>query len=277
MRCSAGCLSVRSNSNWPSLRKKRCSNASRTVKWNGFSVWGEIAREEGDRKTAQDSFEFIEIQTQQPGYRLRAALNLLEMAQETSGGKGLNKIKERYLELIGQYPILDQSLQLYLSYYNFLAFRLGEAPRSIRELKAALDNPLSTRSKARLKMLLGDILVFDQKFNQALVYFTQIQQELKNDVLAQQARFQVARTSFFKGDFDWSLTQLKVLRNSSTQLIANDAMQLSLTISDNNWGDTTQLALKKYARADLLAYQKKNKEAIEVLQDVLDNHKGGSN
>jgi len=77
-----------------------------------------------------------------------------------------------------------------------------------------------------------------------------------------------------KGDFDWALTQLKVLRNSSTQLIANDAMQLSLTISDNNWGDSTQVALKKYARADLLSYQEKRTEAIAELQDLLDNHKG---
>ena len=238
-----------------------------------FSL-GELTREEEDLKTAKECFEYIELQTQQPAYRLRAALNLVEIAQAETGVKGFKKIKEEYLKLVNEYPLLDQTLKLYLSYYEFLTFKLGESQYSIQELKASLQTPLSTRSKARLKMLLGDILVFDQKFNQALVYFTQIQQDLKNDVLAQEARFQVARTSFFKGDFNWALTQLKVLRNSSTQLIANDAMQLSLTISDNNWGDSTQIALKKYAKADLLAYQKKNEEAIVQLQDLLDNHKG---
>ena len=125
-------------------------------------------------------------------------------------------------------------------------------------------------------MALGDILVFDQKFNRALIYFSQIQKEkgLKNDVLSQNARFKVAQTSFYKGDFDWALTQLKVLRGSTSQLIANDAMQLSLLIADNSLEDSTQTALKKYARADLLAYQNKTKEAITVLDDILQNHKG---
>ncbi len=84
----------------------------------------------------------------------------------------------------------------------------------------------------------------------------------------------MAQTSFYKGDFDWALTQLKVLRSSTSQLIANDAMQLSLLISDNSLEDSTQTALKKYARADLLAYQNKTKEAISVLDDILLNHKG---
>ena len=66
----------------------------------------------------------------------------------------------------------------------------------------------------------------------------------------------MAQTSFYKGDFDWALTQLKVLRGSTSQLIANDAMQLSLLISDNSLEDSTQTALKKYARADFLALSK---------------------
>ena len=127
---------------------------------------------------------------------------------------------------------------------------------------------------AYLKLALGDILVYDQRFNEALIIFTQVQKSVKNDVLGQDARFKVAQTSFYKGDFDWALTQLKVLRSSTSQLIANDAMQLSLLISDNSLEDSTQTALKKYARADLLAYQNKNTEAIEVLEDILQNHKG---
>jgi tetratricopeptide (TPR) repeat protein len=123
-------------------------------------------------------------------------------------------------------------------------------------------------------LALGDILVFDKKFNEALIYYSQVQKSLKNDVLGQDARFKVAQTSFYKGDFDWALTQLKVLRGSTSQLMANDAMQLSLLISDNSLEDSTQTALKKYAQADLLGYQKKTKAAIAVLSEILQQHKG---
>src|SRR5690606_22945293 len=145
---------------------------------------------------------------------------------------------------------------------------------AIDMLKKCLDLPLNNFSEAHVKMGLGDILVYDQRFNEALIYFTQIQKDLKNDVLGQNARFKVAQTSFYKGDFDWALAQLKILRSSTSQLIANDAMQLSLLISGNIREDSTSTALKKYARAHLLAYQNKTTEAISELEVILRDHKG---
>jgi len=97
---------------------------------------------------------------------------------------------------------------------------------------------------------------------------------VKNDELSQEARFKVARTSYFKGDFEWAQNQLDVLKASSSQLIANDAMELSMLIKDNSQEDSTQSALKKYARADLLAFQNRTSEAISLLEDILLNHKG---
>ena len=123
-------------------------------------------------------------------------------------------------------------------------------------------------------MKLADILVFDEKFNEALIYYSQIQKKVKSNVLAQEARFKVAQTSYFKGDFEWAQIQLDVLKKSASQLIANDAMQLSLMIRDNSLDDSTKTALKKFARADLLTLQNKNNTAISVLQDILTNHKG---
>ena len=123
-------------------------------------------------------------------------------------------------------------------------------------------------------MELADILVFDEKFNQALIYYSQIQKKVQSDVLAQEACFKVAQTSYFKGDFEWAQIQLDVLRKSASQLIANDAMQLSLMIRDNSLEDSTQTALKKYARADLMSFQQKDKDAIDALEDIITNHKG---
>ena len=70
---------------------------------------------------------------------------------------------------------------------------------------------LTAYQEARVKMELADILVFDEKFNEALIYYSQIQKKVQSDVLAQEARFKVARTSYFKGDFEWSQVQLDVL------------------------------------------------------------------
>lgn len=82
------------------------------------------------------------------------------------------------------------------------------------------------------------------------------------------------KTSYYKGDFAWAQTQLDVLKSSTSQLIANDAMELSLIISDNSLEDSTQTALKIFAKADLLAFQNKNQDAIAMYEIILTQHKG---
>ncbi|MGB7393502.1 MAG: tetratricopeptide repeat protein [Pricia sp.] len=235
---------------------------------------GDLALEDKDTETAQEVFEYIAENSGDEITVLNAQLNLIDIQLLDADKKDLEDIQKQFDELIAIHGYKNRTLQLQVAYANFLTFEKNAPEPAIDILKKSLELPLEERVNAFVKLALGDILVFDRKFNQALIYFSQIQKNLKNDVLGQNARFKVAQTSFYKGDFDWALTQLKVLRSSTSQLIANDAMQLSLLISDNSLEDSTQTALKKYARADLLGYQNKTKEAIAELDVILKDHKG---
>ena len=237
---------------------------------------GQICLENQAWDTAENIFSFITDKSNDKDTQLNAALELIEIELKTNPNPNLKDLDKQYQNLLATYGQELNTLNLQIAYANFLTFKMSNAAPAIALLRESMDLPMGRFGTAYLKMALGDILVFDQKFNQALIYFTQVQQSLKNDVLAQDARFKVAQTSFYKGDFDWALTQLKVLRSSTSQLIANDAMQLSLLISDNSQEDSTQTALKKYARADLLAYQNKTQEAIDALTAILTEHKGES-
>lgn len=269
---------------WLFVQQKQYSSAFRQEKaifkrMDGSSVYrlknlGELALEDSEIEVAQSIFEYIVENTNDVVTKLNAQLNLIDILLLNPEKKILEEVQKTYEELIAIHGYKSQTLQLQIAYANFLTFKKDNPESAITILKKSLALPLNKRGNAFVKSALGDILVFDKKFNQALIYFTQIQRSLKNDVLGQDARFKVAQTSFYKGDFDWASTQLKVLRSSTSQLIANDAMQLSLLISDNSLEDSTQTALKKYARADLLAYQNKTSEAIAELNGILENHKG---
>ncbi|MEO9892351.1 tetratricopeptide repeat protein [Aurantibacter sp.] len=232
------------------------------------------ASENEDIETAKEVYQYIIDNAFDEVIKLHAQLDFIALESLDADEKSIEQIQKKYDQLITQYGYENQTLQLQVDYANFLTFTQNTPEAAIVILKKSLELPLNTRGSAFVKMALADILVYNKKFNEALIYYSQIQKRLKNDVLGQNARFKVAQTSFYKGDFDWALTQLKVLRSSTSQLIANDAMQLSLLISDNSLEDSTQTALKKYARADLLAYQNKDKESIAVLDDILENHKG---
>ena len=239
-----------------------------------LNTLGNLAFVEKETETAQDIYQYIADNSGDAVTKLNAQLNLIDIQLLEPTEKDLQDVQKQFEELIDIHGFRSQTLQLQVAYSNFLTFKNENPEKAIQILKQSLELPLNERGKAFVKLALGDILVYDKRFNEALIYFSQIQQNLKNDVLGQNARYKVAQTSFYKGDFDWALTQLKVLRSSTSQLIANDAMQLSLLISDNSLEDSTQTALKKYARADLLAYQNKTKEAITELDDILQNHKG---
>jgi tetratricopeptide (TPR) repeat protein len=229
-----------------------------------------------DYENAEVMINFTIENAPTPEFKMQGYQYLMKIILETATEKEYPAIEQQFEELLTTYGKSVYTYLLQIDYNHFLAFKAGKKALAISNLKALSKANLNARQEAKVKMELADILVFDEKFNKALIYYSQIQSKIKSDVIAQEARFKVARTSYFKGDFPWAKLQLEVLRKSASQLIANDAMELSLMISDNSLEDSTQTALKKFARADLLSLQLKNREAVTVLDELLLNHKGES-
>ena len=233
-----------------------------------------LANEQNAYEIALNIFEFIIQNATDTRLLILANCKLLELQLEIAkDSKIYPEINASYVELLDRYKLGQQSIELQLSYAQFLAFYDKKLDTASTFLKIALKENLPALTAAKLKMMLADVFVAQNKFNQALLYYTQIQLAVKNSPLAQQARFKVAKTSYYKGDFDWAETQLKVLKSSTSQLIANDALELKLLITDHKAIDSLYTALKRYAKADLLMTQKKPKEAILVLDSILENHK----
>lgn len=227
-----------------------------------------------DYENATEVVNFIIENSSTPESKLEGHQYLMKIALSTATKEDYPEIVDRYEFLLNEYGRGKETYLLQIDYNHFLTFQIGEKEEAEGNLERLLEQPLNRYQEARVKMKLADILVYDEKFNEALIYYSQIQNKVKNDVIAQEARFKVAQTSYYKGDFIWAKIQLDVLKKSASQLIANDAMQLSLIIQDNSLEDSTQTALKKYAKADLLVFQTKNNEAIVILKDILTNHKG---
>lgn len=229
-----------------------------------------------DFVVANDIFNYVLENSQDIQMILLAHQYLLDIETQNATNKDLPEIDKKYLDLFKQFGTYEQTLSLQIAYGNFLAFYLQKPEEASRFLKQSLNLNLSAFQEATVKLKLGDILVLQEKFNEALIYYTQIQDNLKNSTISQEARFKVAKTSYYKGDFDWAESQLKILKSSTSQLIANDALDLKLLISDNKYDDSLHVALKLYAKADLLAFQNKNDEAILLLDTILQEHQGES-
>lgn len=232
-----------------------------------------LAAEENETETAKEIFTYILENSDVASVQLYAHQYLISEDIKGANESDFAAIKQRINDLLEQYGSGPNTLDLQILKADFEAFHLKESNTGIATLNQALEIGLNRYQKAEVKMKLADILLLDEKFNQAIIYYAQIEDELKNDEVAHEASLKVAKASYFKGDFEWAQKQLKVLKSSSSQLIANDALELYLLIIDNTVEDSTQTALKKFARADYKLYQNKKQEALDGFKDILANDK----
>jgi len=234
---------------------------------------GLIAENQKQYDDAIAVFNFIIQNTQDIDTKLVGNLKVLLIKTKIATANDYPNIQKDYETLFETYGKTTQTLNLQINYAHFLAFNFNQQDQAISILKNALKFKISEYDLAPVKLELGDILILKEKFNEALIYYTQIERNLKNSTIAQEARFKIAKASYYKGDFKWAESQLKILKSSTSQLTANDALDLKLLISDNRAEDSLQIALTKYAKADLLAFQNKNDQAINILNSVLTDHK----
>ena len=235
------------------------------------------ALDDNDDDTSKTIFNYVLETTQDASTALVAHQYILEIdSQNATTEKELNRIDEAYNLLFNQFGKSDLTLSLQIAYGEFLAFYRQDTESATAFLRQSMTLNISEFQEARVKLLLADILVLQERFNEALIFYSQIQLNLKNSTISQEARFKVAKTSYYKGDFDWAESQLKILKSSTSQLIANDALDLKLLISDNKYEDSTQTALRHYAKADLFAFQNKTDDAIALLSKILEEHEGES-
>jgi tetratricopeptide (TPR) repeat protein len=233
-----------------------------------------LAIEEDDQEVATEILAFVIENTKDLGLLVQAHSYLIELKIKKATEKDFATINTEIETLLKEYEISPFTLSLQLIQAHFVAFNLKKPEQAKAIVKKALDLQLNNYEVAQAKMELADILLFEEKFNQALLYYSQIEMDLKNDVVAHEASLKAAKTSYFKGDFPWALKQFKEMKSANTQLIANDALEYFLLINDNTVADSTQTALKAFAKGDYLLYQNRNQEAIAQFQLVLKTFKG---
>jgi tetratricopeptide (TPR) repeat protein len=235
---------------------------------------GQMAISDNDQDSAQEILSFVLENTNDLELLVQSHSYLIEMKIDHALEKDYPALTAELEGLIQKYGMSPYTLPLLEQQANFTAFHLHDSEKAKAILKSAMELPINRFQMAEAKMALADILLFEEKFNQALIYYSQVNEDMGAEPIGQEASLKTAKTSYYKGDFDWASHQLKVLKSAPTQLIANDALDLFLLISDNTVEDSTQVALKKFARADFLLYQNKKPEALAQFQLILKENKG---
>ena len=234
-----------------------------------------LAMKENEEDVATEIFSFVIENTKDLDLQISSHSFLMEMRINKATAKEYESIDVAFNELIKKYGVTPFSFSLLKLKAHYVSFYKNNAEEGKTILKNMLELPLNREQLAQTKMELADILLFEEKFNQALLYYSQIEADSNNNPIGQEASLKIAKTSYYKADFDWAEHQLKILKSATTQLIANDAMDLFLLLTDaKKEEDSLHVALTKFSRADFLKYQNKNPEALAAFKALLAEQKG---
>jgi predicted Zn-dependent protease len=181
----------------------------------------------------------------------------------------LRALQEEYNKALTELGKNSYTLALMQDLAHLQAFYLDELEQAESLLEEALEVPGATdKVKASIKLELGDIYLFVGEVWDASLLYSQVEKAFKNDPIGHEAKLRNARLSYFIGEFEWAKAQLDVLKAATSKLIANDAMELSLLISDNMDPDSTYTGLSYYARADMMKYRGQNDAALKTLDSI---------
>lgn len=182
----------------------------------------------------------------------------------------LRELRKDYIATLEELANVNETVGMLRQKAQLEAYYLGDLEEATITLNEALDTPgIYESTLAEIKLDLARILIARDYIWDASLLSSQVDKDFKNDILGFEAKFLNARISYYTGDFDWAQAQLDVLKGSTSKLISNDAMELSLLITDNMNMDTIYEPMIIFAEADLLTVQHKFPEAITLLDSIM--------
>ena len=222
----------------------------------------ETALNERQYAAAKEGFEYIVAQKgERNPYYVESKRRALEAERERLNGlphfdrAGFEALEGEYAAFLAEAGVNSATASVAHELALLQAYRLGKREAAVAQLERLLEFSLAGEFAARVKLDLADFYLMEGERWESTLLYSQVDKAFPEAQLGHQARFRNARLSYYSGDFEWAQEQFDILKSSTSRLIANDAIDMSVFIMDNLNLDTTAAPLAMYAAAELLGFQ----------------------
>ncbi|WP_162054026.1 tetratricopeptide repeat protein [Pontibacter pamirensis] len=244
---------------------------------------GAISLKNNDYQGAIEAYEYIVQEYPEGPYYLVARQRLInareEQVQNTFpvSGEKIQALLADYDALLSEVGRTSETVEVLQHMASLYAFQLDDKEKAIALLQEAISMPRANSSLvADSKLTLGDIYLLKGEPWESTLLYSQVEKSHKETPVGHEAKLRNARLNYYKGDFELAQAHLDILKLATSREIANDAMDLSLLITDNTGLDTSTVAMEAYAAIDLLVFQNKLQEAQQALDGMLQQFPGHS-
>jgi tetratricopeptide (TPR) repeat protein len=241
------------------------------------------AMQQKDYNAAIKGFQYVINKGTHNYWFLNASLALINakkeklLQQSKYNTEDILSLKDTYLSFINQHQNNEHTFDAIIELANLEALYLHQTDSAIGRIEYIIQQPkINNELLAKAKLSLGDYYIIQNNPWDARLLYTQVEKDMKGTPLGEDAKYRNARLSYFKGDFEWAQTQLKIIKANTTEYISNDAIDLSVFILDNLNTDETDIALIQFAQADMLQFQNRKAESKDTLTQIIKENKGSS-
>lgn len=251
-----------------------------------------LAADNRDFTTAIEALEYIISRGEETHNYTQAKMKILDVRyQQLISSSPVKLVDAMNLEkdfkkVLNENGIHSGTMDWIRKYAHLLAFYVNKPQEAIDLLNHAMNNTRDAKEKNQYKIDLADVQLYMGNVWDATLNYSQVDKDMPNEALGNEAKYKNAKLSFYIGEFEWAKSQLDVLSAATSKLVANDAIYFSLLISDNQEEEeedeedadttyllfsnpSTNLPLKKYAEADFLIFQNKDDQALVELDSVI--------
>lgn len=221
------------------------------------------------------AFEYLLTKGKESPYYLSAKVEMINAKyQQVVAGqfdqKAIAELAVAYQTIIDEYGKNVQTLFALKKLANLQAYYLNDLTKAENALENMLTiSGLPASETGQIKLELGDVYILTKQPWEAFLIYEQVAKQFEGQDIGNEARFRAARLSFYQGNFAYAKSQADVLKTSTSQLIANDALNLSLLISDNLQSTADSSALKMYADAEMLQFRNLPAQALAKLDSIV--------
>ncbi len=241
---------------------------------------GQTAENEGDLNTAIDAYNYIiENKGIDSPYYISSKQHSLNAMRKRihqmpdANREMLLELEKQYLSFLDEFGRNTRTAPLISELGRFYALHLNEVDKAIEILDELINMPgLNRYIAAQAKLDLGDYYLLKGERWEATLLYSQVDKEFPEEMLGEEARFRNARLSYFMGDFNWAQSQFDILKAATSRLISNDAIDLSVFITEHLGLDTTAQPLERFAHGELLIFQNRYDEAFEILDQLVSEY-----
>lgn len=255
-------------------------------KENGERIYdlAETARTEGEYDAAIECYNYIISKGRDYPFYFSSRNGILNCRKEkifttnTYTPLDVAELKKSYQAFLIEYQRSDsRAASVTDDLAKLEAFYAHEVDSAIILLEDVVAWPsLSNAERGRLKLDLGDFYLISGDVWESTLLYSQVDKTMKDEPLGEEARFKNAKLAYYRGDFSYAQGLLNVLKAATSELVANDAMKLSVFITENLGLDSVTAPMELFAQADLMVFQHNIPAALTLLDTLAARFPGHS-